>query len=1055
MILQKFNRIAVASAVLASLVSCVDDIAGKDISVISGEGDEERVEVNIDFSGAAINVVESKSALLSGAENVHSGAVIYACIVRDGIAQIDNYMVVSGEEVSAPGHNASTAASRMKLVNGAVYDFYVVGNAWFIDKGSGQKKEWAAVMGQDMPVRYADGLANIAYRFDGSDFRSGYRHETLAEVKTYGIPYSGSKKSVQIHGGGQDVTIDNCRYLFAKLSFTVDHTGLDGNLNDGYFKNRKVYLRQANPVIFPFASKNVLSGESIGADCDEAMTNGHSETYTLYVPENCQGDLLSTTDPALKSADNPALSNVKDKLTYIEFQGTVNPSNVYAAQIGYSGNVTYRFYLGSDNCKNFDVEGGKDYRVTMGFTVDKIFNPAPLWRVETDSFTDGRYLDVMKDAACAKPLGTSFVGVRKNRGNTVYVYVNKEGKAGSSNAILGKDPVGDPSAYSATDVTDCSISFSPSPASLLADFGINAFYDKNTCALCFSVGNPARFEAFRVGAGQVDLTVTLLPSVEGTKTRTFTIKALEDMELVLPSGDIYIGQKTSVCARGFCGTPRLASSVGTVFRTTNVAGTDKYLSATPVEFTDGKIDLYAYNYNGGSDFNLTVSSDDDFNDGTTVKSVCVRKPRLGLSTAEVDLGIDGTEVELGVGYYPEDGSTSFPEGTFDADVYAQVLAPVFTLRETFKRPMIGFENSTVFFCDLPPTPYPNTRTLFGSVDVCGRNASLFPKPVVGVEYTKVYYRYPSVIVGFSDITNCDLFNIDTQEAAENRKLETLAQVDLAFCRNPFNGDGTNWYSVDVGEDYGSLNYTETHDNGSPHMFITELSGTTVTVHWYVKPQKTGGSINAPWGRRSVHAMFRNKHSGSSYLSYIGAFEIRYNPVVLNKLCVYPVYDKQKKFSNADCYICCNLAAMLYTPGKQAPATFDNFTSLPIGGRQFTDDHYTDNTVTEGVTGHTDIYLRYVAWALRSWNGIRWGSTSTPSPLDGAYSNACWYEEMAAEAIRTGHGQLTDCYFFYGGAHENTLRWESYPMSTNEEKQKMQYYVPVCIGDPRTVSAFLY
>ena len=1054
MIMRIFNKI-IAAIYVCVVISCVADISETDKIGVFCADEEGRVEVDFNLSGNSIKVVDFKSPLLDGAENIQSGATIYAYIVKDGRAELDNYLVLSGDEVTAPEHSASATSPKMQLVNGATYDFYVVGNAWYIDKSTGLTKDWASVMGQDMPVNYAGGLSDAVCRFDGSDFRSGCRHETLAEVKTYGLPYSGFRKSVQITNDGQDVSIDNCRYLFAKVSFTVDHTGLDGNLNDNYFKNQKVYLKQANPVILPFAEKNVLTGGSISADCDEAMTNGHCETYTLYVPENCKGDLLSTTDPSLKSGDNPALASAKDGLTYIEFQGTVNPSNAYAAQIGYSGNVTYRFYLGADNCKNFDVIGGKDYKVTMGFTVDNLFNPSPLWRVETDSFNDGRVIDVTKDAAFADPLGATFVAVRKNRGNTVYLYVNKEGSTGGANAILGKSLVSDPASYSAADLTDCAVHISPSAATLLADYGISASYDKTTGALAFSVGNAAKFDAFRAGAGQVDVTATLFPSKEGTKTRTFTVKALEDMEVVLPSGDLYIGQKTTVTAKGFCGTPKLSSSVGTVFRTTNAAGDDNYLGSTPVSFTDGKIDLYAYNYNGGSEFNLTLISDDDFNDGTTTKSFSVKKPKLGLDESEIDLGVDGTERELGVRYYHENGTTPFTTDAFDAAVYAQVLAPVFSTREEDKGEYVGYEGMNVYLCKMPSNKT-DVRTLFATLDVRGANATLFPKPTVGAESTKVYYRYPKWISGFSDILS-DVFNLDTEEAVANRKLETTARLDLAFCQSPFNNlsGAAAWYNVNIGDDYSTLSGSVNKDDGKPHVFVTEYSGTEVTVHWYVVPQvntQTRG-IESPWGRRKISAFFINKHSDESAIYPMESFDIKYNPVVLNKLCVYPVNDEQKKYSDADCYICCNLAAMLYTPGRQAPVTFNNFTSLPIGGHQYTDDSYTDNTITENTTAHAYIYLHYVAYALRGGGGTgAWGNYD--SPMNPGYNGIYWYDAMVDEAIRTGAGQLTDCYFFYGGSHESTLRSDSYPCPISD-REYMKTYLPIQIGDPRIVRAVKY
>ena len=1057
MIMRIFNKI-IAAIYVCVVISCVADISETDKIGVFCADEEGRVEVDFNISGNAIKVVDFKSPLLDGAENVQSGATIYAYIVRDGRTELDNYLVLSGDEVTAPEHSASATSPKMQLVNGATYDFYVVGNAWYIDKSTGLTKDWASVMGQDMPVNYAGGLSDAVYRFDGSDFRSGCRHETLAEVKTYGLPYSGSKRGVQITQDGQDVAIDNCRYLFAKVSFTVDHTGLDGNLNDNYFKNQKVYLKQANPVILPFAEKNVLTGGSISADCDEAMTNGHCETYTLYVPENCKGDLLSTTDPALKSGDNPALASAKDGLTYIEFQGTVNPSNAYAAQIGYSGNVTYRFYLGADNCRNFDVIGGKDYKVTMGFTVDNLFNPSPLWRVETDSFNDGRVIDVTKDAAFADPLGATFVAVRKNRGNTVYLYVNKEGSTGGTNAILGKSLVSDPASYSAADLTDCAVHISPSAATLLADYGISASYDKTTGALAFYVGNAAKFDAFRAGAGQVDVTATLLPSKEGTKTRTFTVKALEDMEVVLPSGDLYIGQKTTVTAKGFCGTPKLSCSVGTVFRTTNVAGDDNYLGSTPVSFTDGKIDLYAYNYNGGTAFDLTLVSDDAFNDGTTTRSFSVKKPRLGLNTGEVDLGIDGTEKDLGIDYYPENGSTPFAADAFDSAVYEQVMAPVFTLREEAKRPYFGFSGTQVFFVSIPEKV--NSRTLFGNVDVNGKNAAVFPAPDpdLGSTSTKVYYRYPSWISGFADI-NSNMFN--EQMPASGPLISTSAVIDAAECSpENFKGSGQACgYTIVSGNDFTTeINTKDVGDSPLPNLLFGEAdSQGHRTLTWSWKPSAQmfmgGTGINAPWGGRSVFPMIFNKHwtseSGGTMMVYLDSaakkFDISYKELSYVRLAVFHL-----NTDDAFCCVCSRLSADVATKVFEAGGRTDEFPIPPvfmqmspaIMARQYDDRDWTSqeggSIVSCSGSQKRPADARVLACILRNDPSL------TPDSFE--FQNVVWDMDMIQESRlefvlprMVGFGQPS------GSGGPSTMPTSYYPGEDLYEKQKFQEYLPVRYG----------
>ena len=201
---------------------------------------DDRVEVAVDFSSPAEEIVSVKSSLLNGSETVHSGATVYAYLVNGGVTVLDDVVTVPGTEVTGPGHTAAASSAKLLLRRNGTYNIYVVGNSWYINRITGVKACWSDAMGADLPEDYASGLASAVCRFDGSTFHGGYRHETMAEVKTYGLPYSGVRMGVKATDGGT-VAIDNCRFLFAKVNLTVDHTGLDGNLNANYFKN--VFVR--------------------------------------------------------------------------------------------------------------------------------------------------------------------------------------------------------------------------------------------------------------------------------------------------------------------------------------------------------------------------------------------------------------------------------------------------------------------------------------------------------------------------------------------------------------------------------------------------------------------------------------------------------------------------------------------------------------------------------------------------------------------------------------------------------------------------------------------
>ena len=1049
-----FAITVIATTMLAT--ACFQEESPFDVSdMISDEG--ERTEITVSFSDPTLSLVKVRNSILEGAETVQSGATVYAYLVSGGTAVIDDIVTVDGASVQGPGNSETVQSAKLSLRRGRIYNIYVVGNAWYINKSTGEKANWADAMGADMPADFESGLQTAVHRFDGSDFRSGYRHETMAEVRTYGIPYSGRITGVNVVKDGT-ISIDNCRFLFAKVNLTVDHTGLDGNLDENYFKNTSVSVKQANGVISVFSDSNRLTASSaaIDADGDPSMTNAHRETYTFYVPENMQGNLLDTDNPTLKSLDNPLLSSSMDFLTYLEFKGTVNPSNAYAAQIGYTGDFTYRFCLGKDNCRNFDVAGGRCYNITLNFIVNSLFNPEAEWKVSSDSFMDSRVIDVTKDAAFANPLGSTFVVVRKNRGNTVYLYVNKQGGMGGANAILGKELVGAPASYNAADLTDCAVHISPSQATLLADCGISMSYDKTTGAIGFSVGNAAKFDAFRAGEGQVDVTATLLPSKECTKTRTFTVKALEDMEVVLPSGDLFIGQKTTVTAKGFCGTPKLSSSVGTVFRTTNAAGDGGYLGSTPVAFTDGKIELYAYNYNGGNAFNLTLVSDDDFNDGSTTRSFSVKKPRLKLEKGEVDLGIDGTEKDLGVEYYPETGSTPFAADAFDSAVYEQVMAPVFTLREEEKKEYFGFSGTQVFFKKIPTQA--TVRTLFGNVDVTGKNSTLFPKPALGSESTKVYYRYPSWVSNFSDI-NSNMFN--EQMPASGPLLSTSAVIDAAECSpENFKGSGSTQqacgYTVVSGKDFQPLVTEDVGASTAPKLVFGAADSQghrKLTWSWEPSAQMLVSGIYASWGERSVFPIIRNKHwpDGTDAVPLASAaktFDISYKELQYIRLAVFHL-----NTDDAFCSVCSRLSADVATKIFEAGSRTDEFPAPPtfmeihpsIMGRQYNDRNWKGSEGGEivycGTPNKCPANARVLACILLNDSFL----TPDLTPDSPEFENVVWSMDMIEESrLEFVLPRMVGFGLPSGSGGPTTMPTTYYP-GDEYEKQGSQEHLPIRYG----------
>lgn len=159
--------------------------------------------------------------------------------------------------------------------------------------------------------------------------------------------------------------------LFAKLSFGVDKD-LSQELSIA-----SIRLKNIPSSIAPFAQGGSRAVE--GATCegdyadstDIARINNGGE-IVLYVPENRQGDLLpSNTNPMQKLPDN--IGPQANVCTYLEVGCNFSSSRVL------SGDVTYRFYIGRDNCSNFDLVRNGDYDVLLCLTDDGLEEIS--WRV--------------------------------------------------------------------------------------------------------------------------------------------------------------------------------------------------------------------------------------------------------------------------------------------------------------------------------------------------------------------------------------------------------------------------------------------------------------------------------------------------------------------------------------------------------------------------------------------------------------------------------------------------------------------------------------------------
>lgn len=627
------------------------------------EGPVERpAKVVVNFEKDYMRETTKSSVFGAGIESVETGAVVafYDAETR----RLDSQCSV--ESLDAP----MRVALPMRRM-----DVYVLGNLWFVNASGAKCAPVFPVSEDDVP--------SMTYHLGGASV-DGLRPETFAEVAGCGIPVCGSLKGVQISSG----SVLNVRMerLFAKLLVSVDHSGM--STTAGVFRNEKLYLRQANGTLAPFAEggarAETVSDVLATSDYESPMADGTCETFVFYVPENRMGTLLAgNADPAGKTWDalRAAAGDAADRATYVEFSADIDRSAG-----GYGGSVTYRFYPGADNVANFDIVRNKPYNVNLSFNVDSVFEPT--WKVDPgDDFEDRRLFCVTKDAGFSDRLPENQpVVVRKNRAGNVYVYMNRTGAMGS-NDILGKPQV---TGYVADGLSDCAWGCD---FSALAANGMSASYSLSSGRISISVTDPSRFVAGR----DIPLTLRLYP---GGKTCTMTVRTSENQELVMDRSDFYMGMKRHIELRGFAGGARVVRALGAQSQNllrTAPSTAQGFLSSSPSALSGTGLDIYAYGISEEGEAELQFSSDDTFNDDAVSLKFKVFKPEYRPERKNLKLYVDGTGVPVSTTFYDRTGR-AMEKSAFDPSLYDQLLALKAVFESEAGDKFAGF-NGSEFFVD--------------------------------------------------------------------------------------------------------------------------------------------------------------------------------------------------------------------------------------------------------------------------------------------------------------------------------------------------------------------
>lgn len=263
---------------------------------------------------------------------------------EDALEDINLYAYCDGK-LEAMLYTQSPEDIRIKLYKGRTYNMYALANMGEVE---------APVSEEDM-----------------KDHR--YSVGSLREIEG-AFPMAWMKEGFTIEGSSPFLGISLER-LLARISFSIDRSELDD------FQVTAIKLRQGALGVYPFREDSRAESASDVADGDWASASDLSTVnaggeIAFYALENRQGVLMpGNSDPCSKTPDG--IPDNSELCTYLEM--TSSYSGHYQGVTVSSDKVTYRFYLGEDNCTDFNVIRNKDVKINLKVTEDRIFDES--WRV--------------------------------------------------------------------------------------------------------------------------------------------------------------------------------------------------------------------------------------------------------------------------------------------------------------------------------------------------------------------------------------------------------------------------------------------------------------------------------------------------------------------------------------------------------------------------------------------------------------------------------------------------------------------------------------------------
>lgn len=938
-----------------------------------------------------------------------------------------------------------TASATLSLNSSDTYDFFVVGNLWFLDS-NGAKAGWDTFFTKvdkypAKAVDMKDESLMPCYRFDGGALGStGLRTETFAEVATYGIPYSGKAEGVTYENSRSGVAVPVKR-LFSKVTLTVDHSGLIGpSGNVDAFVNESIYLRQVNCRVHPFIEGIAAAAEDIlpdgKADYEASPVNGAAETFVFYVPENCGG----TYDSVTKSSDKvpSAAGSRSGCVTYLEFVGKLDPAKAG----GYGGTLKYQFCLGGNATSDYNVVRNSNYKVELGFKAGSLFDAAS-WKLDMGTgLTDTRVLGLRGDAAGTQILkndGTQVIAVRPansaSNKKDLYLFFNHNGGASNEAASYVDEYA---SGYTPADATRSALQISCPDMS--ADV-IKYDYEPSTGKISFWTDSPTALTP----GHEYTVTFKLLPEGSVPKTVSAKIKTVADMGVSADFSNYYIGMKRSLTATGFCGSNVLlkVKTGGNDLLCYSNSGTD-YITSSGIQLTGATVPVYAYK-NGS--LTLTVTSDDAFNDTGADFDITVNKPVPyygdipknvpiavpggdNLLADAIHLPLDGTPVDIPV-YYRDASDKRINvgdgAGDFDKAVFAQVLSFTGDMRSD---DYYGMDDDFKFFCR---KIYDDNHKFFGQyVDA--------PVSVTGMRlrlsFSRIYPKNTTIFNEESDRKDVTFCTFCPGFFGEDRRPRTWEQATLeSDYFNTWNSDWTAWKTTDaidvdrikvqwptisnsiffnlMGCAKSSLAYAGRGDHDSDVSAVNDFTkvsatgeGNILSVGWKYAPGEFADGITdtwgalAPYGKQKILVTLNNIHSGEKVTFYSPEFNLKYTLV---KLSSYLNFEDGDDY--ADYYVAAPsvLAWMLYEKGNsptfEPVERFSNGMPMPLNA---IDDQYivcgVPYELNKEMSNNNYIYYidgqgstEYLHAKFSAWKSFGGGQLEF---IDN-YNDALWNAELAA------------------------------------------------------------